>query len=46
MTRRYGWATMGDRALGAAPLNVDPNITLIMGLRLDGVVAPMAFEVR
>jgi transposase len=44
MTRRDGWALRGVRAYGAVPDRSDPNITLTMGLRLDGVVAPFAFE--
>jgi len=44
MTRRYARAPRGERAVGAVPFNPDPNITLVMGLRLDGVVAPFAFE--
>ena len=44
MTRRYAWAPRGARAHGAAPTNADPTITLTMGLAMDGVVAPFAFE--
>lgn len=44
MARRNGWARIGERAFGAVPLSSDPNITLVMGLRLRGVVAPFAFE--
>lgn len=44
MTRWYGWAPVGERAFGAAPVNPDPNITLVMGLRLGTVVGPFAFE--
>lgn len=45
MTRRYGRALRGRRALGKTPCNTDPNITLVMGLRRHkGVVAPLAFE--
>lgn len=44
MTPRYGWAPSGERAFGDAPVNPDPNITLVMGLRLGTVVAPFAFE--
>jgi transposase len=44
MTRRYARARRGERAVGAVPCNPDPNITLVMGLRLQGVVAPLAFE--
>jgi transposase len=44
MARRYGRARRGRRAHGKVPCNTDPKITLIMGLSLDGVVEPMAFE--
>lgn len=44
MGRRYGWAHVGERAEGAVPLNPDPNITLVMGIRLGTIVAPMAFR--
>jgi transposase len=44
MTRRYGWALSGERACGAVPTNPDPNVTLVMGLRLEGLVAPLAFK--
>jgi transposase len=44
MTRRYAWAPRGTRAHGAVPTNADPTITLTMGLGVDGVVAPFAFE--
>lgn len=44
MTRRYARAPLGVRAHGAVPGNPDPNITLTLGLRLDGFVAPFAFE--
>lgn len=44
MTRRYARALRGKRAVGAVPANPDPNITLVMGLRHDGIVAPFAFE--
>jgi transposase len=44
MTRRYARALRGQRAVGAAPGNPDPNITLVLGLRHDGIVAPFAFE--
>ncbi len=44
MTRRYARALRGKRAVGSVPSNPDPNITLVMGLRHDGVVAPFAFE--
>jgi transposase len=44
MTRRYARAPRGQRAMGAVPANPDPNITLVMGLSHQGVVAPIAFE--
>ncbi|XXX82616.1 IS630 family transposase [Sorangium sp. So ce134] len=44
MSRGYGWAPWGERAYGAAPCNTDPNVTLVVGLGLRGVVAPLAFE--
>jgi transposase len=44
MTRRYGYAPQGERAYGKAPENTDPNITLVLGLRLLGIVTPFAFE--
>jgi transposase len=44
MTRRYGFALRGLRAYGTVPGNGGPNITLTMGLRLGGFVAPFAFQ--
>jgi transposase len=44
MSRRYARAQRGQRAVGAVPANPDPNITLVMGLSYQGVVAPFAFE--
>lgn len=44
MTRTHARAPRGQRAHGAAPCNTDPQITLTMGVRLSGVVAPFAFE--
>jgi transposase len=44
MTRDHARAPRGERAAGAVPFNPDPNITLTVGLRLDGFVAPFAFE--
>lgn len=44
MTRRYGYAPKGERAYGKAPNYTDPNITLVLGLGLRGIVAPLAFE--
>lgn len=44
MSRRYGWALSGERVHGAVPTNPDPNVTLVMGLRMQGLVAPFAFR--
>jgi transposase len=44
MTRLYGYALDGQRAYGAAPENKDPNLTLVLGLDLQGLVAPVVFE--
>src|SRR5262249_31686327 len=43
MTRLYGYAPRGQRAYGAAPENTDPNLTLVFGLELKGLVAPVVF---
>lgn len=42
MTRRYARAVGGARAVGHAPVNADPNVTLVLGLSSRGIVAPMA----
>jgi transposase len=44
MTRLYGWAPKGQRACGKVPCNTDPNLTLIFGLGLRGVLEPLVFE--
>jgi transposase len=44
MTRLYGYAPRGQRVYGAAPENKDPNLTLVFGLELQGLVAPVVFE--
>jgi transposase len=44
MTRLYGYAPSGQRAYGKAPENTDPNLTLVLGLELQGLVAPVVFE--
>lgn len=44
LTRLYGRACRGQRAVGAVPNNPDPNVTLTMGLSRGGIVAPAAFE--
>lgn len=41
MTRAYGRAPAGTRVLDATPKNWGDSITLIAGIRLDGLVAPM-----
>lgn len=43
MTRTYGRAPIGQRVTGAVPGHWK-SVTLVGGLRLSGVVAPMAFE--
>ncbi len=43
MTRTYGRAPVGQRVEGAVPGPWE-SVTLVGGLRLSGVVAPMAFE--
>jgi transposase len=43
MTRTYGRAPRGQRVTGSAPGHWK-SMTLISGLRLSGVVAPLAFE--
>lgn len=42
MTPTYGWAPRGARAVGSAP-GAWESITVIAGLGLDGVRAPLAF---
>ena len=44
LTRRYARARRGRRAVGDAPDNPDPNVTLTVGLSGRGIVAPNAFE--
>ncbi|WP_281180885.1 transposase [Chondromyces crocatus] len=43
-TRRYGRAQHGQRVCGHAPAKTEPNITLTIGLSLQGIVAPLASE--
>ncbi|HXR40664.1 MAG TPA: IS630 family transposase [Terracidiphilus sp.] len=43
MTRTHGRAPAGERVSGSAPGSWQ-NVTLIVGLRCSGVVAPLAFE--
>lgn len=42
MTSRYARAPLGIRAYSAVPFNPGQNITLTMGLSLQGIVAPLA----
>jgi transposase len=44
MTRFYGYAPRGQRAYGKAPTNKDPHLTLVLGLDMQGLVAPVVFE--
>jgi transposase len=43
MTRTYGRAPRGQRVQGSVPGRWE-SVTLIAGVRLSGIVAPMAFE--
>lgn len=43
MTPSHGYAPKGERAHGSAPVNHGGNVTLVMGLSEQGVVAPFAF---
>jgi transposase len=43
MTRTYGRAPVGERVYGAVPGHWD-SVTLICGLRLSGVTAPVVFS--
>jgi transposase len=43
MTRWYARAPVGERAYDSAPMDHGGNVTLVMGLRLTGVVAPLMF---
>jgi transposase len=43
MTRTYGRAPVGERVHGAVPGHWD-SVTLICGLRLSGVTAPVVFQ--
>jgi len=42
-TRTHGYAPQGQRALGSAPVNTDPHLTLVLGMGQGAVVAPLAF---
>jgi transposase len=44
MTRRYARAPSGERAYGDVPCNRGAAFTLVMGIGLQGLVAPCAFE--
>jgi transposase len=44
MTRHYARAPSAERAYGKVPRNVGVSITLVLGLCLQGVVAPCAFQ--
>ena len=44
LARLYAWAKRGERAYGQAPVNRGPNVTLLAGISLDGVIAPMQVE--
>ena len=43
MAREFGWAPVGCRAEGYRPCNPGQNITLISGLNLGGMIAPLVF---
>lgn len=44
MERRYGRSPRGQRAVGRAPVNYGPNVSVIGAVRLDGVVTALAIE--
>jgi transposase len=44
MTRLYARAPSSERAHGKVPTNVGKLITLVLGVGLQGIVAPCAFE--
>jgi transposase len=41
MTRTYARAPRGDRAVAAVPKNWGDSVTVVAGLTLDGIIAPM-----
>jgi transposase len=43
MTRRYGWAPIGDRVVGDAPYHRGDCATLVAALTVDGLEAPFLF---
>lgn len=44
MARRYARAERGQKAYGTQRRNTGPNVTLLAGLRLDGLCAPFVIE--
>jgi transposase len=44
LARRYGRAPQGERAHGRAPRNHGQNLTLVAGLSLSGLQAPMLLD--
>jgi transposase len=44
MVSRYARARRGERAYGTARRNYGKNVTLLAGLRLEGIEAPMVIE--
>jgi transposase len=44
MAQRYARSPVGTRAHGVVPRNHGKNVTLVAGLSLDGLVAPMTIE--
>lgn len=44
MTRLYGWGLCGQRVIGSAPVGHYKMQTMVAGIRLSGVVAPMVFD--
>jgi transposase len=43
MSRRYGRALGGERAVDAIPLNKGQSTTILSSIRLDGTMVPMIF---
>lgn len=44
MTRRWGWADVGERALGHAPNGHWKTTTFLAGLSADGLIAPFVLD--
>ena len=44
MERRYGRSLRGERAVGSAPVNYGPNVSVIGAVRQEGVVTALAVE--